>query len=142
MLSLDGTVYNFEAYGMENITGALSMLSREVIQVLFPRLDDRTIHSLMRARNVDILVGAKHPSWHPDRAEPATGSDGDLWLYRGRFGVCVGGRHPLIQEETRKLDSLFHVNHIYHVKELRSPDSYTSHELEFCPNRVVGYSNF
>ena len=141
MLSLDGTVYNFEAYGMENITGALSMLSREVIQVLFPRLDDRTIHSLMRARNVDILIGAKHPSWHPDRAEPATGSDGDLWLYRGRFGVCVGGRHPLIQEETRKLDSLFHVNHIYHVNELRSPDSYTSHELEFCPNRVMGYSN-
>ena len=57
LLALEGKVYEFDAYGMENITGALSVLSREVMQELFPRLDDKTIQSLLRAGNVDILIG-------------------------------------------------------------------------------------
>ena len=141
LTGIDGKVYSFTAYGMENITGALSVLKREVVQSLFPRLDDVTVQNLLRGANVDFLIGMKHPSWHPERAESAGGSDGDLWLYRGRFGVCIGGRHPMIMEETHKSDSLFHVNHVYHVNRLRSQDSCTSHELQFCPNRVVGYRN-
>ena len=74
-------MYQFEAFGMENITGTLSVLRREVIQELFPRLDSKTIQSLLRTANVDLLIGAKHPSWHPDKAEPAVRDKGDLWLY-------------------------------------------------------------
>ena len=114
------------------------MLRREIIQELFPRLDDKTIQSLLRTNNVDLLIGAKHPSWHPDKAEPAVGDKGDLWLYRGRFGVCIGGRHPTINEKTQRSDSLFHVNHTYHIK-IRSPNSVASHELEFCLDRVALY---
>ena len=140
LMSVDGKVYQFEAYGLESITGTLSMLRQEVIQELFPQLDIKTIQSLLRNADVDVLIGAKHPSWHPERVEPAVGEDGDLWLYNGRFGVCIGGRHPMIKETTRKSDSLFHVNHMYHVN-VHSPNSITSHELEFCPDRVNQYKD-
>ena len=47
-------MYQFEAYGIENITEALSVLRREIIQELFPRLDDKTIQSLLRTADVDL----------------------------------------------------------------------------------------
>ena len=113
-----------------------------MIRQLFPRLDEKTISTLKRAKDVVYLIGMKHPSWHPDRAERATTSDGDLHVYRGRFGVCVGGRHPLIKEETKKSNSLFIVNHVYHsnVATNRHVDSIVSHELEYCPKRCVSYT--
>ena len=136
--ALDGTVYEFKAFGMENITGALSVVGIEVIRELFPDLDDGAVNSLRRTQDVDILIGAKHPSWHPKIAEPAHSEDGDLWLYRGLFGVCLGGRHPFIREETRRSDALFHVNHVHHSTH-NSADSTVSHELEFCPDRITQY---
>ena len=139
LIALDGTVYEFSAFGMENITGALTTVRREVIQQLFPQLDNKTISCLLRAANVDVLIGASHPSWHPERAERAR-AGGDLWLFRGLFGVCVGGRHSLIREETRRSDALFTVNHTYHVNS-RPLDSIGSHAFEFCPNRVTQYKN-
>ena len=88
---------------------------------------------------MDVLIGASHPSWHPEMAERAR-AGGDLWVYRGIFGKCIGGRHSLIREETRRCDSLFTVNHTYHAN-LRPLDSISSHELEFCPNRVAQYKD-
>ena len=138
--SMDGTLEKFEAYGMESITGALTTIGTQVIRRLFPNLDERTISNLKRAKDVVYLLGMKHPSWHPERAERARG-EGDLWLYRGRFGACIGGRHLMIKEETRKSSSLFVVNHVYHVNTVpcRSIDSIISHELEHCPKRYITY---
>ena len=116
------------------------MLRREVIQELFLRLDSKTIQSLLHTANVDLLIGAKHPSWHPDKAEPAVRDKSDLWLYRGRFCICIGGRHPVINEKTDRSDSLFHVNHIYHVN-IHSSNSIVSHELEFCSYRTALYKD-
>ena len=57
---LGGKVCQFEAFGMEYITGALSVLRREIIQELITRLDNKTIQSLLRTIDVDLLIEAKH----------------------------------------------------------------------------------
>ena len=63
-----------------------------------------------------------------------------MWMYRGKFGTCLGGRYPGIEEGTKKSDSLFYVNHTYHVQCESHPASRVeSHELEFCEKRVDLY---
>ena len=130
-MPVDGKVYQFEAYGLEST----SVLRQEVIQELFLQLVVKTIQSLLRSAHVDMLIGAKHQSWHPERVEPAVREDIDLRLHNRRFGVCTGGRHQMIKETNRKSDSLFHVNHMFHVI-VHSPNLITSHERVFCPDRV------
>ena len=133
--ALDGTMHEFQAYGIESITGALTKIDINVIPQVFPHLDYKTISRLRRADKVDFLIGMKNPSWHPERAEKAQ-RDGDLWLYRGRFGACLGGRHPLIKEGTRPSNTLFVVHHVHHAIVSHLPVR-GSHELEFCPARIA-----
>ena len=91
-----------------------------------------------RGKGVDFLIGMKHPSWHPERAERARGS-GDLWLFRGKFGSCIGGRHHEIKEETQRSDSLFSVNFAYHVNIVN--ETVVPHALDFCSERVSSYTH-
>ena len=136
---VDGKIEFFEAYGMETITGAVSKIGAGRIKKLFPHLSDKTIRQLQRREEVDVLLGALHPSWHPERVERAR-SGGDFWIYRGKFGSCVGGRCPGMVEGTKKSEKLFTVNQIYHV--MSSPATShrsLSHELEYCPSRVKDY---
>ena len=133
---MDGTLQKFEAYGMESITGVLTQLDGTAIKKIFPHLDEYTIRQMKRADQVDFLIGIKHASWHPERAEQAR--DGDFWFSKGRVGVCVGGRHPLIDEHTRKSDALFSVVHYVHHARV-GVQEISPHELEFCPRRSVTY---
>ena len=140
LLDVNGEIEHFDAYGMDTITGAVSKIDSLKVQQLFPHLSDKVIRTLQRGDKVDFLIGMSHPSWHPERAEKAR-NGGDFWLFRGRFGACVGGRHPNIEEGTRRADSLFtSVHQSYHVAALSIRESY-SHELEFCPRRCVKYSS-
>ena len=139
--TVDGEWKDFEAYGMESITGALTTIEPAVIRKLFPNLDDHTINQLKRASKVDILIGICEASWIPVRTEPAKSSEGDLWLFKNDFGICVGGRHPMINDKTKKSDSLFHVNHTYHIDVSHPTDTNVSHELQFCPSRSAKYFN-
>ena len=137
IVDIDGNVEYFEAYGMETITGAVTEIGRLKIKRLFPHLSEANINMLQRHSDVNILLGIGHPSWHPDRTEKARGG-GDFWIYRGKFGSCVGGRHPEIKEETRKSDSLFVTVHKnFHISVQSLPS--ISHELEFCPLRSEKY---
>ena len=65
--SVDVTLYKFEAYGMEQITGAMMTISAHVIRKLFPNLDQRMISNLKRTKDVVFLLGMKHTSWHPEQ---------------------------------------------------------------------------
>ena len=51
------------------------------------------------------------------------------------FGSCISGRHPLIQDDTKKSSSSFTVNHVYH----NNGGPVDSHALEYCENRYVRY---
>ena len=137
LLSVEGQLEVFEAYGMETITGGLSRINPSLITRLFPHLSRRQLQSLQRGDNVDVLIGVARASWHPERVEKAKG-EGDFWLYRGKFGSCLGGSYPGIEERTRKSDKLFHVNQKYHVG-FSSCSPIKSHELEFCSRRVESY---
>ena len=110
-----------------------------VLRRLFPHISDSVLRSLQRADDVDILIGISHPSWHPERAERAVGK-GDLWLFRGRFGVCIGGRHGDIKDATRVSKGLFSVNQAFFISEFQSNQLY-SHELEFCAVRSCPVSS-
>ena len=134
---VDGNVEYFEAFGMETLTGNLSQISPACIKKMFPNLSDKFIKKLLRGNRVDVLIGLSKASWHPERQEMARGG-GDFWLYRGKFGHCVGGSHPAVEERTKKSDKLFHVNHKYKIAEDCSGQQ-ESHELEFCPKRIGLY---
>ena len=129
-------LYEFEAYGLESITGALSTVDNKVVKRLFPNFSDKFINSLKRAPTVDYLIGMKHPSWHPKQVERSN-NGGDIWLYESKFGSCIGGSHPDIKEETRKSDQCFNVNFVYHA-DVKAVDS-VPHALEFCPKRISPY---
>ena len=137
IFDINGVKEEFEAYGMESITGAVSKIGFETIVKLFPNLSHKFVNKLLRGDVVDFLIGMLHPSWHPVPAEKA-GGGGDLWVYRGRFGACIGGRHSEVREETRKSENLFvKVNQIYHIATARQEP--TSHLLDFCPLRSIKY---
>ena len=114
----------------------MSNVSSDVIKKLFPNLSEQDANSLVRGTTVDYLIGAKHPSWHPDKVQRST-TGGDIWLYDGDFGPCIGGRHPDIQEEKKRSDQYFTVNYVYHA-EVQVSDS-VPHALVYCPKRVASY---
>ena len=130
-----GKLWNLKAYGLENITGAMSSINAAVIKRIFPRISDEMIQTVKRETVVvDFLIGSQHPSWHPKMKEQAE-CGGDMWLYECRYGACLGGRHPFVKEETKKSDSIFHVNHVYHVSSVVQ-NHCSSHAFEFCEDRL------
>ena len=134
----DNKLNEFEAYGLDSITGVLTHMKFPSIKKLFPNLSNTIIRNLMRGNVVDFLIGLKHPSWQPDKAERAKG-EGDFWIYRGKFGQCLGGRHPDIVEGTCRSDSFFTLNFVYHVNITRRDP--TPHALTFCSERVTAYTH-
>ena len=130
----NGVFQQFSAYGMDSITGDVSKIEQKKLKRLFPNTPVSTLKRLERRKQVDVLIGLGHPSWHPEKYEKAPGG-GDLWIFKGMFGVCVGGRHPSVQEDTRRNKELFHVNHVY-CGLMQTDTAPLSHELEFCPNRI------
>ena len=125
----EGKMVPFKAYGIECITSDVSQVGYDKLRRFFPQVSDELIHQLQRKRQVDVLIGPPHPSLHPERTVRAKGG-GDLWIYKGPFGSCVGGRHPQLSEETRKSQDLFVVNH-----HITATPTNISHELEYCPRR-------
>ena len=133
----NGKIESFEAYGMDTITGVVSTIGVNILKRLFPHLSNDFISQLQRGVTVDFLIGMLHPSWHPERAEKAKGG-GDFWVWRGRFGACVGGRHREMREQTPKSENLIiKVHQSYHVAATQIQES--SHELAFCPRRCENY---
>ena len=138
LVDVNGQTETFEAYGMSTITGSVTQIDPRTIKRLFPHLSEKSINKLMRGSTVDFLIGMTHPSWHPERAEQAIG-DGDFWVFRGKYGMCVGGRHQEVKEETCKSKNLFvRVHQSYQIA--TEPASRSSHELEYCQHRIENYS--
>ena len=62
-------------------------------------------------------------------------------MFRGKFGVCVGGRYPGMVEHTKKNHNLFTVNKSFHImsSQVSSAADMQSHQLEFCSRRIQNY---
>ena len=108
----DGRSYEFEAFGLESVTGYMGQLVMPTLKKLFPRVTGQELADLQRkVGGVDYLIGNRNPSWHPDKEVRAEGG-GDLWLYRSLFGSCLGGNHSEVRETTARSKSIFVVNRV------------------------------
>ena len=139
MRDKNNQLFHFSAYGLESVTGTLGGLDSRLIKRWFPNLADVDVEYLKRtSSNVDYLIGAQKPSWHPVRTERAE-HGGDLWLFEGQFGMCLSGSHPDIRETSEKRSvHYFDVN--FELETLADkPELPSSHTLEYCPERVKSY---
>ena len=99
-------MHNFEVNGFKSVTGVFSANDSSSIKKLLPNVSDADVHSIRREPIAYFLIGMSHLSWHPRRAYRLL-KGGDIRLYQGPFGSCVGGSHPDIAEETRRLSQYF-----------------------------------
>ena len=104
---LEGNVYEFSAHGLDNVTGNLStVLDESLMRKLFPNVNG--VHKMGGAGQVDYLIGLGKASWQPERFMQASGG-GDFWIWRNKFGSCVGGSHPLVGNFVDRSESLYTV---------------------------------
>ena len=104
---LDGNRYQFLAHGLEQVTGFLETnLSKELMRKLFPGIIGG--YKMCGAKQVDYLIGLAKASWQPERTVQATGG-GDLWVWKNRFGSCIGGSHPLVGNSVTRSDNIYTV---------------------------------
>ena len=103
----NGKVYEFEAHGLDEVTGEMGRpISKEIMRQLFPNVIGA--HSMSGVAKVDYLIGLSQASWHPQRTQKACGG-GDFWLWENAFGSSLGGSHPLVDSYTNRSDSLYTV---------------------------------
>ena len=96
----------FVGHGLEEVTGTLNNpLMVKQLKQLFPNCPTR--HRLARTQ-VDYLLGLDNRSWHPERITEVKGG-GDLWLYKNRFGKCLGGSHPMVAGRIKKSAGMYTV---------------------------------
>ena len=127
-----GVLHSFTAYGLEKVVGEIeNSLNMDMLRELFPSLSEPELMKLIRMKNVDFLMGLSHPSWHPEKAERARTVEGDLWVFRSRFGTCVAGSHPDLKDKRDVIGSVHSVLHVYKAEVLESE----IHDFEFCPKR-------
>ena len=102
---LEGNVYEFSAHGLD--TGNLSrVLDENLMRKLFPNVNG--VHKMGGAGQVDYLIGLGKALWQPERFVQASGG-GDFWIWRNKFGSCVGGSHPLVGNFVDRSDNLYTV---------------------------------
>ena len=111
-MDLDGNIEEFEAQGLDEITGPNACpLSAGQIRDLFPRLI--RCKDLIGPDIVYYLIGIGKASWQPDKVMRAD-LGGDLWLYKNRFGRCLRGYHPWIVGEQLKATQVYYlINTLY-----------------------------
>ena len=129
---MEGELYSFTAYSLEKVVGDVdNILDMSMLKSFFPSLSEQELSKLIRMRKVDFLLGLSHPSWHPEKAEKGKIDEGDLWIYRSRFGSCVAGKHPELEDKREMSSSVISVLHVYRAEVLNKE----THDLEFCPER-------
>ena len=86
---LRGNVYEFQAHGLDEVTGELNTeLGKDLMERLFPSIAGG--FKMCGASVVDYLIGLSKASWQPVRTVKAK-EGGDFWVWENRFGSCVGG---------------------------------------------------
>ena len=104
---LRGNFYEFQAHGLDEVTGALNTdLGKELMERLFPGIIGG--FKMCGASVVDYLIGLSKASWQPVRTLKAE-EGGDFWIWENRFGSCVGGSHPLVGNHVPRSENLFTV---------------------------------
>ena len=93
LIAADGKETSVVAYSTPSISSDVADFNPVTIAKIFPGYD---VSKLRRPTGpIDLLLGADYFSLHPKHEVL---SNGDLSIMRGELGVCLQGRHPLIND--------------------------------------------
>ena len=111
LLDKQGKIVEFEVYGIDKITSDIERINMDGVTHLFKNVAQ---DELQRPTGpVDVLIGYEYAAYHPVREQCVE----HLLLLKNRFGRCVGGTHPLIENSnTRHGLHYATVNHSFKVK--------------------------
>ena len=109
-----------EVLGIDSISTDICEVKVDDIPALF---DCISMSDLDRPNEgqIDCLIGYQYAGFHPVRKQAA----GHLLILENQFGYVVGGSHPKLKENTRKLVQHVTVNHA----QVRIEDFYTMENL-------------
>ena len=105
LVDKDGKQVVFKVYGIDKITTAVKRIKLDGIIHLFRGLDGKEVER--PEGEIDVLIGFEYAGFHPVQEQ----SSGHLLLLKNRFGRCLGGSHPELTENARKVVQGVVVNH-------------------------------
>ena len=97
MIDKHSNLIEIEAYGIERISTATSVIDPNVLSRIFA-IDPSTILRPNGAE-IDILIGMQYAAYHPVRIE----AKGHLLLLENQFGFVIAGSHPEIKKPAKVL---------------------------------------
>ena len=93
-----GDTTGIEVLGIDAISTDIAEVKLDDIVVMFHELRQSKLDRPNNG-NIDCLIGFQYAAFHPVRKQAI----GHLLLLENKFGYVIGGSHPKIKEETRKL---------------------------------------
>ena len=87
-------VETLQVYGIEEITGPVEQLDKNVLEELFPSHDGSAL--IRSSRQVDLLIGTDAYGLHCRKEIAKAGKN--LFIMEGPLGVTVVGHHPRLRE--------------------------------------------
>ena len=99
---------HFDVYGIYKTTNEVESIDSSFITQLFKNVSAKDINR--PTGEIDVLIGYQYATYHPQRED----NNGRLLLLKNRFGKCIGGSHPLINDKTRQYAKLEDAR-VYHA---------------------------
>ena len=121
------------AFGMDEITGPVSVLDKSCLKRLFPGKDPTTLQR--SSTQVDILLGCDYFGLHPKRELCSSGLH--LSIMEGELGVCIQGYHPDLRESTKVSSSMVRTLHSTRHKTDCNLIRSFSHTEFACPSECL-----
>ena len=130
LIDLQGHQTLIEVYGIDQITSNIRKIKIDGILHIFdvPKKDIER-----PTGTIDVLIGYDYAGLHPEMQNRS----GHLLLLKNRFGFCIGGTHPAIEENAECFK--YNVAHVNHVRGIELSDFYKIENLGVeCTPRCGG----
>ena len=113
LIDLQGHQTLIEVYGIDQITSNIRKIKIDGILHIFdvPKKDIER-----PTGTIDVLIGYDYAGLHPEMQNRS----GHLLLLKNRFGFCIGGTHPAIEENAECFK--YNVAHVNHVRGIELSD--------------------
>ena len=106
LVDKSGKIHSVTLYGISKISNNIKVIDISAVSKVFSGITEREIRR--PCGEIDALIGFEYAGYHPIRIQ----IDGHLALLENAFGKCLGGRHPMLKENTRKLIKHAVINHL------------------------------
>lgn len=121
LMDKTNTVVTISVLGIERISTDIVSINIDGVLKLFKDTTVQDLRDRPDKGEIDCLVGYEYAALHPIRKQAV----GHLLLLENRFGTVIGGTHPTLMENTRKL---IHHGTVHHAS-VRVEDFYELEQL-------------